>query len=138
MRSEDDRTLRLAAPVVTPERVDQLLRFQRAWLAVARSVAGTSPDALLSAAHQAGLEASGLPGRELGGLDALARSYCGQRWTEQRLAEGQAEIEARLRDAQAPGAPPAPVDLRSAEGFSRTGARRPAAELLARRYGPEA
>src|SRR5207237_6226737 len=71
----DDRTLRLAAPEVTVERLDRYLAFQRALSTVPLSA---EPE-VLAAAHAEAVRTSGLSGREVSELDAVVRDFSGRR-----------------------------------------------------------
>jgi hypothetical protein len=79
----DVRSLRLAAPEVTVERLDRYLAFQRAMAAVPLSA---DPQAV-AAAHAEAARTSGLTGRELGELDAVARAFCGRRAVVRRVRQ---------------------------------------------------
>jgi hypothetical protein len=77
MLGSDDRTLRLAAPEVTPEKVEAFLRYQRALCA--------RPDAELADAHAAALAKSGLDGNAHARLNSVAQAYCGRVQAARRL-----------------------------------------------------
>ena len=122
MDSADSRTLRLSAHPLTEAELDGLVRYQEAFLGyLEHAPQGTG--AALVPAHEAGLQASGLPVKvvELG--TALLRAYCGQRWTARTLRERldalEAQPDARERVDKGRG------ELRRLEDL----------EPLARRYG---
>lgn len=104
----DDRTLRLAAPEVTVERLDRYLAFQRAMAAVPLSA---DPQAV-AAAHAEAVRTSGMSAREVGELDAVVRDFSGRRAVVQRVrerleaagGERRAQLEAELRGRDDDGA----------------------------------
>jgi hypothetical protein len=83
----DLKTLALARPHVTQERLDQFIAYQRHLLSAA-----SLP---LDRAHAQALEASGLPSRELPAVMAVCREFAGQRSTAQTVRERQYEARAR-------------------------------------------
>jgi len=94
--SADDRTLRLAAPELTVERLDRYLAFQQALAAVPLS----ADPAEVAAAHEVAVRVSGLSAREVGEIDAVARDFAGRRAVvervRQRLEGAGPELRARL------------------------------------------
>lgn len=92
----DDRTLRLAAPEVTVERLDRYLAFQRALDAVPLS----ADPAVVAQAHAEAVRTSGLSAREVGEIDAVARDFSGRRVVARRLRQklesAGPELRARL------------------------------------------
>jgi hypothetical protein len=92
----DDRTLRLAAPEVTVERLDRYLAFQRALAAVPLS----ADPAAVARVHAEAVRSSGLSAREVGEIDAVARDFAGRRAVTRRLRErlegAGPELRARL------------------------------------------
>ncbi|HLL55089.1 MAG TPA: hypothetical protein VK447_16150 [Myxococcaceae bacterium] len=89
LEGADIKTLRLAAAVVTPERLDQLVRYQRAWL---EAVKRLGSDAMAEVDAEA-LAKSGMAPAELGALLALVRDFCGKRWTMRTLERRHAELQ---------------------------------------------
>jgi hypothetical protein len=77
----DLRSLRLAAPVVTVERLDRYLAFQRAMAAAPLS----APSEAVAAAHAEAVRTSGLSAREVGALDAVVRDFAGRRAVVHRV-----------------------------------------------------
>jgi len=93
LQAADMKTLRLATPIVTNERLDKLVAFQRAWL---EAVKRHGKDGL-AAAQQEALAGAGLPARELGELEAIVRDYCGKRWTMRVLEKRYRELDAKQK-----------------------------------------
>jgi hypothetical protein len=81
--SADLRSLRLAAPEVTVDRLDRYLAFQRAMSAVPLSAAAE----VVAAAHAEAVRTSGLSAREVGALDAVVRDFCGRRAVARRVRQ---------------------------------------------------
>lgn len=90
----DLRSLRLAAPEVTVERLDRYLAFQRAMTAVPLSA---DPQAV-AAAHAEAVRTSGLSAREVGALDAVVRDFCGRRAVVRRVRRRMETASLELRD----------------------------------------
>jgi hypothetical protein len=105
LEAADHRTLRLAAPLVTVERLEQLVRYQRAWLLALRRL-GPGHGGSFAAAQQEALAHAGLSVREQGELEAIVRDFCGKRWSLRTLEERRRHLlskQARkeLSDAEA-------------------------------------
>lgn len=104
----DARTLRLAAPEITVERLDRYLAFQRAMAAVPLS----ADPALVAAAHAEAVHKSGLSAREVGEIDAVVRDFSGRRAVVRRVRqrlegagpEQRARLEQELRGRDDDGA----------------------------------
>jgi hypothetical protein len=97
----DHRTLKLAQLAVTPERVEALVRYQRA---VARNLAERGNEAWagrIAFAHAAGLKDSGLDAQDARKLSAVVADYCRRRWQQRRLEARLAEAKARVGAGQA-------------------------------------
>jgi hypothetical protein len=123
--SADSRTLRLAAHPFTAEELEALVRYQEAFLAHAEQP--SVGHETLSAAHQLGLQASGMEDTKVVELGlSLLRAFCGQRWTARRLGARLDELEAD---------PSASEKVRKARDELR---RLEDLDPLARRYGQEA
>ncbi len=98
----DDKTLRLAAPLVNAERVDAYLRYQQALVThLEQDVTA------MASAHTAALSESGLDAGTYAQVDVVARAYCGRRLTARRLREklpalqqGTLEQQERAQKAQ--------------------------------------
>lgn len=106
----DDRTLRLSVPELSPEQIQQFLRYEQAFLGHAE--AGHPDDARLAEAHQRGLDASGLTAESVSRLSTLVRAYAGAvcvirrvelRMSEARLASEQGDEAAREKLARLQG-----------------------------------
>ena len=126
MDSADARTLRLSAPLITPERLEGLVRYQEAFLAHLEGAASGAE--AFTAAHERGLAASGLDVKQVELGSSLVRAWCGQRWTARRLRERLGELERAGDEASAEKARKGREELRRVEDL----------EPLARRYGQEA
>lgn len=124
--SADARTLRLAAPSLSPEGLEALVRYQEAFLAHVEGPRGGV--GALAAAHEQGVSASGLDVKAVELGNALLRAYCGQRWTARRVRERLGELERQPDEASAEKARRAREELHRLEDL----------EPLARRYGQEA
>src|SRR6185369_7653765 len=104
----DDRTLRLAAPEVTVERLDRYLAFQRALFAVPLS----ADPQVVAAAHAEAVRTSGMSAREVGEIDRVARDFSGRLAVVQRVrermeaagGERRAQLEAELAGRDDDGA----------------------------------
>lgn len=94
IESADTRTLRLAAPLVTEARLEQFVRYQRAWLAALRRL-GPEWSASYASAQQEASAHAGLDARELGELEALVRDFCGKRWSLRTLEERREHLLAK-------------------------------------------
>jgi len=90
----DLRSLRLAAPEVTAERLDRYLAFQRAMASVPLS----AESGAVAAAHAEAVRASGLSAREVGALDAVVRDFCGRRAVVARLRKRMETADPATRD----------------------------------------
>jgi hypothetical protein len=144
LAAADDRTLRMAAPELTAERLERFIIFERAWLEQAKRVSGALMDtpsvweATLSAAHDEALKQSGLSAAEFSQLDALCRDFCGRRRISGELERHLAETKDRLDRAKAQGSTPSQKDVETAQRLSEEIARRKDAAALERRYGEQA
>jgi len=128
-QAADVKTLRLSAPGVTDERLDQLLAFQRAWL---EAVKRHGKDGLALAQKEA-LEGTELPARLLGELEAMVRDFCGKRWSGRVLAKRFQELSAKQQQGL--------LTPSEAAKLARLEEERPTLEALPaldRRYGREA
>jgi hypothetical protein len=93
LQSADDKTLRLASPPLSEPELQALVRYQEDFLAHAEQP-GAGPHALAEA-HQLGLQAAGL--KDVKAVEqgsVLLRTFCGRRWTVQRLKTRLVELEA--------------------------------------------
>ena len=135
--AEDDKTLRLATPEITPEKLDRLISFQKSFLAAARKV-GDKSDAALSAIHDEAVQKSGIPPREIAELEALVRAYAGRRWTLRALERRLAEAQKRLDEASAQHKPHEVRDLVAAEKLPEEILQRSKLTALEHRYGQAA
>ena len=133
----DDRTLRLSAPRVTPERLDRLIRFQRKLAAAAQRTWPLDAEAL-ARLHGEALKDSGLSAREAHALEALARAYCGRRWTLRALEQRLAEAKERIARAGREGRVPSARDLQAVQKVPEEIRQRSALGRLERRYGEAA
>jgi hypothetical protein len=91
LEAADAKTLRLTSPIVTPERLDQLVRYQRLWLDILKRLGS---DALAEVDREA-LAQSGMDARELQALLAIVRDFCGKRWTLRTLERRQTELQVK-------------------------------------------
>lgn len=126
LQSADDKTLRLASPPLSEPELQALVRYQEAFLAHAEQP-GAGPEALAEA-HQRGLEAAGL--KDVKAVEqgsVLLRTFCGRRWTVQRLKTRLAELEAQADPKSAERAAKAREELERLEDL----------EPLMRRWGTE-
>ena len=125
MEAADSKTLRLSHQGLSEDALASLIRYQEAYLAHAEQPS-VGHEALV-AAHQLGLQASGLDLKQLEKGLSLLRAYSGKRWTARKLRTRLAELEQQ-------------TDTRSAEKAARARqemARVEDLEPLARRYGQE-
>ena len=126
MDAADDRTLRLAAPPLTPERLEALFQYQEAFLARAEAAPGDAT--ALAEAHAAGLAGSPLPPQHVEALGALVRAFAARRSPVARLQARLAGLQGQ-QDAKA-------QELRTR---IQTELRRlDRTDALARRYGEDA
>ncbi|MGZ3459421.1 MAG: hypothetical protein ACXU86_13070 [Archangium sp.] len=125
MEAADSRTLRLSAHPLTEAELQALLRYQEAFLAHLERP--TLEKDALAAAHQLGVQASGLDVKVVEPGNSLLRAYGGQRWTARRLRTRLAELETQAEPASAEKARRAREELDRVEDL----------EPLARRYGQE-
>ena len=120
----DDRTLRLSVPSLTAENLDKLIDFQRRLVGELR--AHPIDDKAFSAAHQRAASAVGLSQKTLNELEAVARSFCGDRVAlrtmEQRLEEAKGKAQKT------------PADLRALEKLPKEIAAKRSTSTLGRRY----
>lgn len=125
MEAADARTLRLSAQALTPDELQSLLRYQETFLAHAEQ-SSAGHDAL-GAAHELGLEASGLEMKKVDQGLALLRAYAGKRWTARKLRTRLAELEQQTDSVSTEKARRAREEMARVEDL----------ESLARRYSQE-
>jgi hypothetical protein len=125
MGAADSRTLRFAAHALTEADLQGLIRYQEAFLAHAEQP--SVGHEALAAAHQLGLQASGLDMKQVDKGLALLRAYAGKRWTALRLRTRLAELEQQTDAVSVEKAQRAREEMHRVEDL----------EPLARRYGQE-
>lgn len=137
LQSADSRTLRLSVPVVTAERLEQLILFQQRLVVELRALPAND-ETTAAKAHQAALAASGINVRFINELEALVRVYSGRRWTVRMLEQRLSEARAHLAQAQSRGETPSPKEVRAVAKLPQEIAikRDPTAQEA--RYGAEA
>lgn len=119
----DRRTLRLAVPGLSLERLDLLIAFQRKWVAALQAGRGSAES------YESLAQKSGLTRKEANELEALARAFAGEVWTlrtmQARLARALAEPSPGRRDRLALEKLPQEIQAKEA------------GQALEKRYGPE-
>jgi len=125
MDAADAKTLRLSSQGFTEAQVASLIRYQEAFLAHAEQP--SVGHEALAAAHQLGLQASGLDMKQVDKGLALLRAYAGKRWTALRLRTRLAELEQQTDALSVEKAQRAREEMHRVEDL----------EPLARRYGQE-
>jgi hypothetical protein len=124
----DARTLRLAHPDVSPEKLEAFIRYQRAMLKALLETSGDDWAGRFAFAHAHGLKDSGLDALDQRRIASAVESFCGRRWSARTVAERIAEAKARVEEARAHGRelPPreaalverGPDELKRLEDFS--------------------
>lgn len=118
----DERTLRLAAPEVTPEKLERFVRYRRRYLESLR--AGDPGWVERVPAVQAEI---GISTQEAGVLEALVRDFCGRRWADRLLSRRMAELQ------QLPA--PSEREKKKLENVTQELKQRDTVTTLSRRYG---
>lgn len=118
----DERTLRLAAPEVTADKLDRFIRYRRRYV---ESLRAGDPG---WAERVPGVQAEiGLSARDAAALEALSRDFCGRRWADRQLSRRMAELQ------QLPA--PTERDTQKLENVTKELRQRDTVASLARRYG---
>jgi hypothetical protein len=125
MDAADSRTLRLSTQGLTEADLQALVRYLEAFLGHADQPS-VGHDGL-AAAHQLGLQASGLEMKKVDQGLAMLRAYSGNRWTARRLRTRLAELEKQTDAVSVEKAQRAREEMHRVEDL----------EPLARRYGQE-
>lgn len=140
MLAADDRTLRLAAPPVTPEQVDRFVAYQRSLqerLEVP-TLRTEQWDQHLAAAHQSALEQSGLTHAAQTQLSGIASKFCTQRASVRTLRRKQAELRRAIAEIEADGGDVPEADQALDQRLTTELLRLEPLGALERRYGAEA
>ncbi|MDQ3263030.1 MAG: hypothetical protein M3Y59_05130 [Myxococcota bacterium] len=137
LQSADSKTLRLSVPVVTAERLDQLIRFQQRLVVELRALP-SNEESTAAKAHQAAVAASGINARIINELEALVRVFSGRRWTVRKLEQRLLEARAHLAQAEASGAAPSPKEVAAVAKLPKEIALKQDPSALEARYGAEA
>jgi hypothetical protein len=117
----DARTLRLAHPDVSPERLERFMTYQRTLLKALMETSGDDWAGRFAFGHAKALKASGLDTLEQKQIAAAAQSYCGRRSAALAVSERLHELEARrssLSPKEAELLQKAPADLQKLEDLS--------------------
>jgi hypothetical protein len=104
----DARTLRLAHPDVSPEKLASFIRYQQVLLKALVDSSGDDWAGRFAFSHAKALKESKLDGLEQRQIASAVESFCGRRWAARTVAERLAVAKKAVEEATARGvAPPA-------------------------------
>jgi hypothetical protein len=109
----DNRTLRLSVPSLTGETLSKLIDFWSALVAELKTHRAAMDAAAFAKAHDDAAAKTGLGPKVLNELEAVARSFAGERWTlrtmEKRLERARTAAKPSPKDAVAIAKLPAEI-----------------------------
>jgi hypothetical protein len=107
----DARTLRLAHPDVSPERLEAFITYQRVLLKALIESSGDDWAGRFAFGHAKALKESGLDGLEQRRIATAVDAFAGRRWAARTVAERLEVAKKHVADAKARGAAPAAKEL---------------------------
>jgi hypothetical protein len=111
----DARTLRLAHPDVSPEKLDAFIRYQRVLLKALIESSGDDWAGRFAFGHAKALKDSGLDGLEQRRIATAVEAFAGRRWAARTVAERLEVAKKHVADAKACGVAPAAKEARLVE-----------------------
>lgn len=135
----DDRTLRLSAPAVSLETIQQFIRYQRALLErlSARPLKPELRNEHFATAHQEALSVSGLDVRTHAKISAVATQFASSRVTVSKLREKQKQLRKKMAEVESQGEDPTEADRELDQKLTNEIVRLDPFSTLERRYGAE-
>ena len=135
----DDKTLRLAAPLLTAERLEGFIRYQKAFLAriTAAPLKKEQVHDYLADAHTAALEESGLDLPTHAQVAAFVTDFCGKRTTVRALSVKLKERQKKVAEIEARGDDVDPEELEIVGKLATELVRLDRFDPMDRRYGPD-
>jgi hypothetical protein len=106
----DARTLRLAHPDVTPEKLEAFVRYQKVLLKALIDSSGDDWAGRFAFSHAKGLKESGLDALEQRRIASAVEAFCGRRWSARTVAERLEVARKNVADATARGTKPSAKD----------------------------
>src|SRR5262249_39810510 len=110
-RMTDARTLRLAHPDISPERLEAFIAYQRTLLKALLETSGDDWAGRFAFGHAKALKASALESLEQRRIASAVEAFCGRRSAAEAVAERLAEARRRVAEAQAKGEQPSAKDV---------------------------